>query len=67
MKAGDYVAWADTWEDETGSRPAGIIIEVEESRIHEDLEFARFLILYQHNGAVAWEYGSDLEVMYESR
>tara|TARA_B100001250_G_C19626050_1_gene711563 strand:- start:546 stop:752 length:207 start_codon:yes stop_codon:yes gene_type:complete len=68
MKIGDYVAWADTWEDETGSKPAGLVLEVEPSRTHEgDEGYALFLILYQHSGAVAWEYGSDLEVMFESR
>ena len=65
MKVGDYVGWADTWEDETGLRPAGIILESDVWKPAEG--YTRFLILYQHSGAVAWEYGSDLEVMFENR
>ena len=64
MKVGDFVGWADTWTDEFGSKPAGIVLEVY-FNIEED-DCAQYLILYQHNGKMDWEFGSDLEVMFES-
>ena len=71
MKIGDFVGWADTWDDETGLLPCGIILdkrqEEEEGYIEWDENYAEFLILYQHNGQIAWEFGSDLEVMFEGR
>ena len=67
MKVGDYVAWAGTQEDETGSRPAGIILEARHTEAEWGYNFSEFLILVQHNGKLSWEFGSDLEVMFESR
>ena len=65
MKTGDFVGWADTWSDEEGCEPAGIIVEVEACDEDEDA-YARYLIL-QHNGEIGWEYDGDLVVMFESR
>ena len=69
MKTGDFVAWADTWEDEAGSKPAGLVLEAEFDIevIDSRDKCAQFLILMQHNGKLSWEFGSDLEVMFESR
>ena len=73
MKVGDFVGWADTWEDETGLRPAGIVLEKRQEEKYSDSDtewdenYAEFLILYQHNGQISWDWGSDLEVMFESR
>ncbi len=68
MKVGDYVGWADTWEDETGLRPAGIILEAKHRHPGGLGEgYTEFLILCQHSGKTSWEFGSDLEVMFESR
>jgi len=74
VKVGDFTGWADTWSDEEGCRPAGIILDVKENDSFLDDEGwmpadggAQYLILYQHNGVLAWEYGSDLVVMFEGR
>ena len=68
MKVGDYVGWRDIDGDAPKCpNPAGIIVEVEKSRIIDEPGYARYLILYQHNGKLAWEHGSDLVVINESR
>jgi len=69
VKVGDFVGWSDTWEDKTGLRPAGIVLAVDRSHTLSvnDPCYSQYLILYQHNGQIAWEFGSDLEVMFESR
>lgn len=69
MKVGDYVGWRNIDGDVPKCpNPAGIIVEIDVSRVfHGDAAYAKYLILMQHNGKVAWEYGSDLEVIYESR
>ena len=66
MKIGDYVGWADTWSDEEGCEPLGIILEVEACDTDED-GYAQYLILNQQNGKLTWEYDSDLVVMFEGR
>ena len=68
MKIGDFVGWADTWSDEEGCRPAGMVLEArQDHRAEWGENYTEFLILYQHNGVMAWEFGSDLVVMFERR
>ena len=68
MKVGDFVGWADTWSDEEGCSAAGIVLETRTRQTaiaaEWDENYTEFLILYQHNGVVAWEFGSDLVVMF---
>ena len=72
MKVGDFVAWSDTWDDETRARPAGLVLKAEfdvDADIFDESRRSnpQFLILMQHNGELSWEFRSDLEVMFESR
>ncbi len=61
MKVGDFVGWADTWSDEEGCDPAGIILEREAgSELHQ----IWFLILMQSTGEMSWENNKDLVVMF---
>ena len=66
MKIGDYVGWANTWSDEEGCKPVGIILDAEVCDADED-GHTQYLILNHHNGLASWEYESDLVVMFESR
>lgn len=63
MKVGDFVGWADTWSDEEGCDPAGIIIERETNQSWNDIQ-PRSLILMQATGEMSWEHDVDLVVMF---
>ena len=63
MKIGDFAGWADTWTDEEGCDPAGIILEC----CDDNDRHVQYLVLMHHTGELSWEYGSDLVVIFESR
>tara|TARA_A100001015_G_scaffold257750_1_gene300529 strand:+ start:63 stop:278 length:216 start_codon:yes stop_codon:yes gene_type:complete len=71
MKIGDYVGWKDHEDDDKHFiPPAGIILETRQEPVHAEWgekNYTEFLILLQHNGELSWEFGSDLEVINESR
>jgi hypothetical protein len=68
MKVGDYVGWK-TDDDGVPNEPvvpAGIILETRTRHEEWGDNYAEFLILLQHDGGLSWEFGSDLELIYES-
>ncbi len=68
MKVGDYVGWKKYEEDDGIPVGAGIILEEKQDHRAEWGEnYTEFLILLEHNGELSWEFGSDLEVIYESK
>ena len=68
MKVGDFVGWSDTWSDEWGCTPAGLVLETRDNhRTELGDSYTEFLILDQSHGRISWEFGSDLVVMFESQ
>ena len=63
VQIGDFVGWADTWSDEEGCDPAGIIIERENDQDWSENQIW-FLILMQATGKMSWEHDEDLVVMF---
>ena len=60
MKVGDFVGWADTWSDEEGCEPAGIVLDVS-----KDFSPEITIIILSNNGNIQWKDSSDLVVMFE--
>ena len=67
VQVGDFVGWADTWSDEWGCTPAGLVLETRNFTPKLGEKYTEFLILDQSHGQMSWEFGSDLVVMFESQ